>query len=394
MWHLSRSSRFVVHAAVVIASSAAYGACTSDSPRSAKAESTKAAKIKDGDVAPEVRDEALAAARVWNPPAVPIGKANLRDNPVAPGSFHADQEVSCQFKLQKIGGLTPKFYCQLPDGDVVKVKYGGGNAEVFAEVAATRLLTALGFGADRMYVVKRVRCAGCPSFPFQALKCYQETGIKAACFPGGLDEKHIVDFHTAVIERRLEGREIESVPDQGWAWYELEKIDPSRGGSARAEVDALRLMAVLLAHWDNKAENQRLLCRPGADRTDGGCDRPLAILQDVGATFGPAKVDLNNWRKYEVWADAPSCKVSMASLPYSGATFKEWHVSDAGRTLLLSWLEQLTDQQLRDLFEGSHITSYDQVTAASRGADAWVNAFKEKVTQIRKGGPCPKVTPS
>ena len=37
-------------------------------------------------------------------------------------------------------------------------------------------------------------------------------------------------FDTAVIERRLDGRKIEGTDDQGWAWYELDKIDP------RAEV--------------------------------------------------------------------------------------------------------------------------------------------------------------
>ena len=56
-------------------------------------------------------------------------------------------------------------------------------------------------------------------------------------------------------------------------------------------------MAVLLAHWDNKAENQRLVCPPGAEGPEGTCSKPLAIMQDLGATFGPVKVDLNNWRQ-------------------------------------------------------------------------------------------------
>src|SRR6476661_3654972 len=50
-------------------------------------------------------------------------------------------------------GATPKFACRLPDGDEVKVKYGRENGEVYAEVAASRLLWALGFGADRVYPV-------------------------------------------------------------------------------------------------------------------------------------------------------------------------------------------------------------------------------------------------
>jgi hypothetical protein len=315
------------------------------------------------------REDALAAARVWHLPPVPASEANLRDNPSGPGGFGSDDEVTCRFTTQPVGGTTPKFYCTLASGEVVKVKYGSNNPELRAEVAATRLLVALGFGADRVYVVGRVRCVGCPLFPFQALKCLQRTGLKSACLAGGINYERIVDFDTAVIERRIEGRKIEGVPDQGWAWFELDKIDPARGGSLPAEVDALRLTAVLLAHWDNKAENQRLVCLPGNDRDDGSCAGALAVMQDLGATFGPVKVDLNNWRKYRVWAD--------------GA------ISNEGRLLLLGWLEQLSDEQLRDLFEGSRVTQFDQFTAEARNAQSWVNAFKDKVRQIRDAGPCP-----
>ena len=43
----------------------------------------------------------------------------------------------------------------------MKVKFGEANGEMYGEVAATRLLWALGFGADRMYPVK-VICRNCP----------------------------------------------------------------------------------------------------------------------------------------------------------------------------------------------------------------------------------------
>ncbi len=340
--------------------------------------------------AARLREDTLAAAKVWTPPAVPISQINLRNNPDGPGGFVEDAEIDCRFKIQDVNGLTPKFHCELPNGDVLKIKYGSGNAELPGEVAATRLLSALGFGADRMYIVKRIRCAGCPRYPYVALRCLQDVGVKAACFPGGIDYDRVVNFDSVVVERRLEGRKIESPSIAGWAWFELGKIDPARGGSSRAEVDALRLTAMLLAHWDNKADNQRLLCPPSDDRPDGSCARPLAILQDVGATFGPTKVDLHNWRNTRIWADGASCTVSMKTLPYSGATFPDAKISEDGRTLVLSLLEQLSDQQLRDLFEGSRITSFDQVPAEGRNADVWARVFKDKVKQIREGGPCPQ----
>ena len=336
-----------------------------------------------------LREDALASAHVWTPPAVPIPEVNLRENPPGPGAFSSHEEVSCRFTLEEVSGTTPKFYCELPGGEVIKIKYGDSNPELSAEVAATRLLSALGFGADRMYVVKRVNCAGCPRYPFQALRCLQQVGIRAACLAGGINYDRVIAFDAAVVERRLEGRKIEAPPlHVGWPWFELEKIDPARGGSSRAEVDALRLMAMLLAHWDNKAENQRLLCPAGQERADGGCVRPLAILQDVGATFGPVKAELHNWRNTRVWADAQTCTVSMKSLPWGGATFPDRTISEAGRLFVLDLLEQLTDRQLRDLFEGSRITAFEQVSGEGRNPDAWVRAFKDKVQQIRDAGPC------
>jgi hypothetical protein len=297
--------------------------------------------------------------------------------------------VTCRFVLEAIGGTTSKFNCQLPDGEIVKVKYGGVNPEIHAETAATRLLAALGFGADSIFVVRKVRCAGCPTYPFQALKCYSKTGMRRACFPGGIDYNEVVEFDPAVIERRLDGKKIEAVEDQGWAWFELEQIDPAHGGASREEVDALRLVATLLAHWDNKSANQRLVCPAGGERPDGSCPAPLAIMHDLGATFGPLKVDLRNWRSVPVWSDAATCTVSMKTLPWGGSTFPDRRISEGGRQLLLGLLEQLSDAQLNDLFLTSRISDHNQVSAEARDPGAWVAVFRQKVRQIRNAGPCP-----
>jgi hypothetical protein len=328
---------------------------------------------------------------VWRPPAVPIPQANLGVNPQRPGGLLAGDDVECRFRVEAVSGTTPKFHCDLPSGEAVKIKYGTGNPELYAEVAASRLLTALGFGTDRMFVVRRVRCAGCPSFPFQSLRCLDRTGIKSACFPGGIDYHAVADFDVAVVERKLSGRVIETVENGGWAWFELDRIDPAHGGASRAEVDALRLIAVFLAHWDNKAANQRLLCPSEDEGEAGACLRPLAIMQDLGATFGPLKSDLHNWRRGRIWKDGATCTVSMKHLPWGGGTFPDRQISEGGRLLLLGLLEQLSDQQLRDLFEGSRMTSHDQFSAEARRADAWVRVFKDKVRQIRDGGPCGNV---
>jgi hypothetical protein len=269
------------------------------------------------------------------------------------------------------------------------VKYGRRNPEVFAEVAATRLLTALGFAADRMHLVARVECAGCPRFPFQALRCDALTGWQSACFAAALNHRDSVTFEPAVIERPLPGRVIESRERPGWAWFELDRIDRAQGGASRAELDALRLIAVILAHWDNKAENQRVICPPEALRPDGSCGHPIALIQDLGATFGPVKLDLPNWRRTPVWKDARSCTVSMERLPFKGATFPESTISEDGRLLILGLLEQLTSAQLETLFASSGVTTFDAVSGEGRNPKAWVRAFRQKVRQVREAGPCP-----
>ena len=382
--HAPRGERRLPPAVVLLIIVAATTACDRLDDRAGAAPPAPAAAR--GPVDPPLRLQALGAARVWSPPTVPPGAADLSANP--PGGFEPDDEVTCRFALEPVGGTTPKFYCDLPGGERVKVKYGSTNAELHAEVAATRLLAALGFGADHMFVVRKVRCAGCPRFPFQALQCHERTPFDRACLGGGLDYSRVVEFGDAVLERRLAGRPIRTAETEGWAWFELSAVDHAAGGASREELDALRLMAIVLAHWDNKSENQRLICLPGADRPDGGCSRPLALLQDLGGTFGPAKVELRNWRANPVWADAQSCTVSMKHLPWSGGTFPDHRISEGGRLLLLGLLEQLSQSQLTALFESSGITRFDQVSLDGRDANAWVAVFRDKVRQIREGGPC------
>ena len=334
-----------------------------------------------------VREQALASARVWSRPTVPISQFDFAANP--PGGFQVSDEVSCRFVIQKLNGLTQKFHCQMPDGRILKVKYGAHNAELQAEVAGTRLLRALGFSADDMFVVRAVHCDGCPRFPFYSLKCTEQLGLPALCFGGPLAADGVRTFASAVIERRLEGTVIEAFDDQGWSWYELDRINSSRGGATRAEIDAFRLVAMLLAHWDNKATNQRLICPTGRELPDGQCAAPIAMIQDLGATFGPVRVDLPSWRAAPIWRDRAQCTISMQAFPFGGATFPDVSVSEAGRLMAVSLLEQLSRDQLRQLFAASRMTSYDGIDGEGRHADAWAKVFEDKVRELRGGGPCP-----
>jgi hypothetical protein len=113
------------------------------------------------------------------------------------------------------------------------------------------------------------------------------------------------------------------------------------------------------------------------------------MIQDLGATFGPKRVDLENWIATPVWKDPGRCTVSMRQLPYDGGTFPDGQISEGGRQLIARQLSALTDRQIVTLFSGARFKEF----AGGRGPDAdpsaWARAFREKVRQIVQGGPCP-----
>jgi hypothetical protein len=227
-----------------------------------------------------------------------------------------------------------------------------------------------------MYVVRRVTCWGCPRYPYPRWPLWDALFARSG---------RGMAFEYPVIEGAFPGKEIETAEVEGWAFTELERVDEARGGASRAELDALRLFAVFLHHWDNKAPNQRLTCLPGGERPDGSCAEPFALIHDLGATFGPRRADLGGWQGRPVWDDAATCAVSMRDLPFGGGTFVDRRIGEGGRALLASQLRRLTREQVRGLFDGARFGE------AGRGdVEAWVAAFERRVRQIVDRGPCPE----
>ena len=373
--------------AVILALSGAVAiAATSEpqKPAGKPADAPVKERLKSKKVSKEERLDALSRAAVWQAPP-PIAKARFEPDPKQP------REVTCTFEITQLGGTAPKFDCRTAEGERIRVKYGR-SPEVPSEVASAKLLHALGFGADSVMLVERVRCYGCPNEPFMTMKTLGFAGAEKL-YGKVMNTKEFKDFEWAAVERRHEGRPIETDDVEGWAFFELDVIDAKKGGAPKAHVDALRLLAVFLSHWDNKSENQRLMCLSEKDWPEGGkCSKPFAMLQDVGSAWGPRKVDLPEWEKAPIWADRAACKVSMDSLPYHGATFTPTTVTEAGRRHLGGLLSQLTDQQIDALFRHSR---FDQSTGIIGGVKAasiadWVRAFRGKVRQITDGPPCPQ----
>src|SRR6185436_2568967 len=101
-------------------------------------------------------------------------------------------------------------------------------------------------------------------------------------------------------------------------------------------------------------------------------------------------LDLEAWRGTPIWADPATCRVSMKTLPYQGATFRDTIISEQGRRLLADELKQLRADQLRDLFTTAGFTEFVKSSEAGRDVNNWVAAFQDKVRQIADRPPCPQ----
>jgi len=344
------------------------GSCASLPWQTSKSEISRAERL-----------EILRRAQVWAP--TDVASMDLKTGPVGPGAFALGETVRCDYVERDMNGRSPKFICIIPgkEPDEVKVKYGVGNAEVYGEVMATRLLWALGFGADRMYPV-RVICRGCP----------------ASITAGQLLPSGERLFDPAVIERKAAGREIESRPNQGWSWPELELVDASVGGAPRAHLDALKLLAVMMTHTDSKAAQQRLVCldprpAPGAT-TEKPCAQPFMLIQDVGLTFGKPDliyrkvnyVNRSRWSSTRVWLGTDGCTGNVKK-PFLGTLYQP-QISEGGRSFLASLLNQLTDSQIRDLFETARVSlrsgPQEREVSAVTNVDGWVSVFKRKREEV------------
>jgi hypothetical protein len=332
------------------------------------------AKLSPGEaLGPQERKEAIRRARVWTP--TNIRSLDIKAGPDPKEALPADQWVTCEYDAGKqLSGHSPKFLCETSPGHEVKVKYGQDNAEVYGEVLSTRLFWALGFAADRMYPV-RVRCHGCSKDPKR--------------FPEATDQ--VAEFDPAAIERKLPGREMESSPDSGWKWSELEDIGPQAGKNARAQRDALKLLAAFVQHTDSKASNQRLYCPKGEELGQTGCRHPMLMIQDLGLTFGSGgllsknknSMNLENWKRVPVWKDPARCVAQMKSALNGG--LHDPTISEKGRAFLAGLLVQLSDAQLHALFETARVTLRSEEEAAhspSASIDDWVAAFKMKRSEI------------
>jgi hypothetical protein len=345
-------------------------------------------KVKDGphtlkSLSVEERHALFARARVWQ--AIDTSSLNILRGPALPAAMRIAPATACSYVFpdKPLSGLTPKFLCEIKKGDDAKVKYDAKNGEVYAEVAASRLLWALGFKADVM-IPSKVTCAGCPADPFLESTANWREGKPSTDVATRV-------YDPAIIERPFVGRPIEVPGYDGWAWPELDSST-----SPKAEVDAFKLLAVFIQHSDSKPDQQAILCAEATKRKDAKgdetCASPWLVIKDLGVTFGKAtrlnssKMTLADWDSVPVWKDAAQC---VGDLPRSfTGTLDNPHISEAGRKFLADRLTRLRDKQIRDLFVVSNVEKRGEMIAGADGnkrrvtVDDWVRVFKRKRSEI------------
>ena len=336
------------------------------------------------DTADAVRADAFRRAQVRVDRPAPIALDDVAfslTNPVSAAAL--TEPVLCRYAYDEPSGTSSKFDCVLESGHVVKVKYGR-NSEVHAETAASTLLTTLGYAADEVRIVPRLRCFGCPRYPFLLSRLLSMARVSNPLDPHGYDRGY-TDFEWVSVESRFDAPAIDTGTVRGWAWYEL-----ARSEAPRADLDAFRLLAAFLAHWDNKSDNQRLVCLDqGPAPPDGTCQRPLLMMQDVGATFGPVKVNLSAWQGRPIWLDPRECLVTMRDLPFRGATYPDVQISEGGRVQLAQRLAALSDEDVWQMFFDARFHDFYSGTDDRHDLEAWTAAFRRRVDQIVSAGPCP-----
>lgn len=357
---------------------------------------------------------AIHSAALFDPKAV--SEADIMAGPEQNKhqfQLHYNDRVICDFTTpgSKMGGKTPKFECKItsvvsPDGKVqtltadmeeepVKVKFGGEDNEVFAEIVATRLMWALGYYADSWFPVQ-VECHNCPENPVSGAG----SASTRTYIPSNIVRKF--SWHKMTESGKDE---------QGWSWKELD----SANGRPTYERDGLKLLAAFMQHSDNKPPQQRLACHKVAidDKTNPPtvtCDKSVMLVQDVGATFGggglftsnsTAKMNLKVWSDKKLWSSvgtdgAPKqCQASLSKSLTATDGLKDPKISEEGRRFDAGLMCQLTDQQVADLFKAARVAQMPQYHNSDGsfkpGVDEasvvkqWVDAFKQKREDLAKG---------
>jgi hypothetical protein len=195
-----------------------------------------------------------AAPILWQDPA-DITSRDLRFG--QGGESHAPQGIVFHFVKEDLSGTNPKIIVADQAGQKWKMKLG---AETKPEVAASRLVWAVGYFANENYFLPQL----------------QITGLPAHLHRG----QHFISSGGEVRDARLQRMDKSEEKDGNWKW----KQDPFTG---TRELNGLRTLMALINNWDLKDVNNKIVIEKTA-----GVPSEIYYVSDLGASFGPSGIVL------------------------------------------------------------------------------------------------------
>ena len=192
-------------------------------------------------------DEPVEAAKLHNPTLWhDPGQIASLDLFYGQGGIDGAPTAPFKFESEDMQGTNPKFDVRDAKGTTWRVKLGD---EARPEVAASRLLWAVGYFVDDDYLVASAEIPG-----------LQLTRGAMLASDGHVDD--------ARFEKKPEGQKKIGI----WRW-------DSNPFTGTREFNGLRVMMAVMNNWDLKDVNNAVY-------EDQGSNRDLFLTSDIGATFG------------------------------------------------------------------------------------------------------------
>jgi hypothetical protein len=173
------------------------------------------------------------------------------------GVQHQPAADGFKFTKEEVDGTNPKFTVRDRSGAKWKVKLGD---EARPETVATRLVWAAGFYTDEDYLIPLLRVNGLPTRLRRGAEYVSPDGTML----------------NARLEREIPGEKKVGI----WKWSD----DPFTG---TREWNGLRVLMSLINNWDVKDVNNGIY-----QVGKGDAKEYVYAVTDLGASFGPARLDL------------------------------------------------------------------------------------------------------
>ncbi len=299
---------------------------------------------------------AVGTAVLWTDP----GDIRSRDLFYGPGGEDGQPQPPFQFVAEDEKGTSPKFSVKDVGGEKWKVKLG---VEARPEVAATRLLWAVGYFTNINYFVNDARIDGLPAQLSRGNEFVDKAG---EAFQARFQRKPGKDH-------------------KPWSWDK----NPFKG---TREFNGLRVMMALLHNWDLKDDNNAWY------KDKHG--RAVYYVTDLGASFGTtgksytdvgSKNNLESYRNAKFLSKVTPEYVSfnfpthpaiyhVFNLPYFiHGTHNRWigqHIPRQDLKWIASLLAQLSPQQIKDAFRAAGY--------APEQVDAFSEVLQDRIAELAK----------